>query len=112
MVLVCEFNLNIFLISSRKRSEVARKVLLAMIMLGALYFYQSVEGQTLTAPPMPSPPAGFKSAMILLPSAVAESNLKIEVIVGEFVEVDCNRRTLNGTLAQRTAPNGTLAYVL
>jgi serine protease inhibitor ecotin len=108
----CEVSLNTRSVWSGKRSEVARLVLLAMMLLGSTFLYQRVEAQAITAPPIPSPPAGFKSAMILLPSAVSESDLMIEVIVGEFIETDCNRRTLSGTLVQRTASTGARVHVL
>ena len=78
----------------------------------ALLAGQPVEAQTSAKPPMPSPPVGFKSTIIRLSSAAAESDLRIQLIVGKLIEVDCNRRTLIGNLLRKEGPNGTVVHVL
>ena len=56
---------------------------------------------------------GFVRYVIELPEAEQENNLKVEIIAGKTLEVDCNKQRLGGELQQRTIEGwGYPAYYL
>lgn len=83
-----------------------------MTLLGALFVGRPIEAQTSPEPPVPAAPTGYKSTIIRLPNVAAESDLRIEIIVGKLVDADCNRRTLTGILVRKEALNGAVVHVL
>lgn len=52
--------------------------------------------------PYPEAEQGMRRQVIQLPQQQDESALKVELIIGQTLEVDCNRHRLGGRLASRT----------
>lgn len=52
----------------------------------------------------PYPPAetGFKRQVIYLPKLESEENVKVELIMGKMMEVDCNRHAFGGVFTEKT----------
>ena len=52
--------------------------------------------------PYPKAEQGMKRQVIQLPQQQDESALKVELLIGQTLEVDCNRHRLGGQLESRT----------
>ena len=52
--------------------------------------------------PYPKAEKGMKRQVIQLPQQQDESALKVELLIGQTLEVDCNRHRLGGQLESRT----------
>ena len=52
--------------------------------------------------PFPKAEQGMKRQVIQLPQQQDESALKVELMIGQTLEVDCNRHRLGGQLESRT----------
>ena len=52
--------------------------------------------------PFPKAEQGMKRQVIQLPQQQDESALKVELLIGQTLEVDCNRHRLGGQLESRT----------
>lgn len=52
--------------------------------------------------PYPKAEQGMKRQVIQLPQQQDESALKVELLIGQTLEVDCNRHSLGGQLESRT----------
>lgn len=52
--------------------------------------------------PYPKAERGMKRQVIQLPQQQDESALKVELLIGQTLEVDCNRHRLGGQLESRT----------
>ena len=52
--------------------------------------------------PYPKAEQGMRRQVIQLPQQQDESAFKVELIIGQTLEVDCNRHRLGGCLASRT----------
>ena len=52
--------------------------------------------------PYPKAEQGMKRQVIQLPQQQAESTLKVELMIGQTLEVDCNRHRLGGQLESKT----------
>ena len=58
------------------------------------------------------PPAeeGFQRAVFRLPPAPSEDDLRVEIVVGKTLQVDCNRVSLGGSLERHTVPGWGYSY--
>lgn len=52
--------------------------------------------------PYPQPKAGMTRQVITLPAEKNEDNLKVELLIGKTMEVDCNRSMMGATLTSET----------
>lgn len=52
--------------------------------------------------PWPEASAGMVRQMIQLPEQQNEQDFKVELVIGQTLEVDCNRHSLGGTLETKT----------
>lgn len=62
--------------------------------------------------PWPQASAGMSRHVIWLPSRPHEENIKLELMIGQTLEVDCNHTMLAGTLSQRTLPGWGYDYLV
>ncbi|HKS32987.1 MAG TPA: serine protease inhibitor ecotin [Enterobacteriaceae bacterium] len=58
--------------------------------------------QPSTEAPWPAPSAGMKRQIIQLPAQQDEQGFKVELLIGQEREVDCNQHRLGGNLETKT----------
>lgn len=62
----------------------------------------STNSQAIDLPAFPAAMAAFTQHVIRLPAQADEDALKVEIIVGKTMKVDCNRHSFGGRLQERT----------
>ena len=82
----------------KKISTLAVSLLVACVSGGALAAEQPLE----KVAPYPKAEQGMKRQVIQLPQQPDESAFKVELLIGQTLEVDCNRHRLGGQLESKT----------
>ncbi|MCU6670296.1 serine protease inhibitor ecotin [Enterobacteriaceae bacterium H4N4] len=76
---------------------------MALLALTSLNVWASEPTQPLSkTAPYPQAEHGMKRQVIDLPTQPEEANFKVELLIGQTLEVDCNRHRLGGQLSQKT----------
>ena len=79
------------------------KSVIALLALTCLNAYASDALQPLSkTAPYPQAEQGMKRQVIDLPAQREESNFNVELLIGQTLEVDCNRHRLGGQLTRKT----------
>lgn len=81
----------------------AAKSLITLLALTCASAYATPAGQPLSkTAPYPQAEQGMKRQVIDLPAQKDEANYKVELLIGQTLEVDCNVHRLGGQLTSKT----------
>ena len=81
----------------------AAKSLITLLALTCASAYATPAGQPLSKKaPYPQAEQGMKRQVIDLPEQKDEANYKVELLIGQTLEVDCNVHRLGGKLTSKT----------
>ena len=81
-----------------------------LLFASMLFPVVAVAGDTKNMKPYPAAANGFKRMVFQVPAAENESVLKVEIIVGKTMSVDCNQTSFSGVLEKRVAQGWGFPY--
>jgi len=77
--------------------------LIALMLLGSLPMIVGAGNNSDDLSPYPAAEDGVDRLVFRVPGALDESALKVEILVGKMMSVDCNRTSFSGSLESRVA---------
>lgn len=81
----------------------ASKSIVALLALACTSAWATTDGQPLEkTAPYPQAEHGMKRQVIDLPAQIDEANFKVELLIGQTLDVDCNAHRLGGQLTSKT----------